>query len=136
MIEGPELRRLCFTDTHGLGFAYFLRNENAALFFHNKKVSWKEHLQWFRGRSRDPQFEFFIIWWHGQRVGTIGVEHRKDCEFLQNLCIVGSARGNGLARWAITQLMLPHRFIVAQVKPSNRSVIKMYQELGFWKVLK
>ena len=52
---------------------------------------------------------------------------------MQNLCIVDWARRQGIARWAITQLMLPGRFVVGEIQTSNKHVIKMYQDLGFWK---
>ena len=135
-----RLQRLLSISDPGLHFAYTLRNANAEFFFYGKKVTWVQHTEWFINCSKyHPEFEFFIIWQRKLRdirelrVGTIAVEHRKDCEFLQNLCIVDWARRQGIARWAITQLMRPGRFVVGEIQTSNKHVIKMYQDLGFWK---
>lgn len=129
-----KLRRMRPNSLFDMTFAYDLRVANAKYFFTEEPPLWPDHVSWYAHRCKDPNFDFYLIWTGGVRVGTIAVEHRPECEFLQNLCIKEEFRGYGIARWAITQLMLPGRFIIAQVKPSNKHVIKMYQDLGFWRV--
>jgi len=115
-------------------FALRLRNENADYFFKAAKVDWWGHTKWFKKKAEDQTFEFFIIKQGYVNVGTLAVEHRPTCEFLQNLCIDTSYRGKGIAKQAIKLLMVPRRFIIAQVKSDNKKVIKMYEKLGFWQV--
>lgn len=120
--------------TEDLEFSFVLRNSNREFFFDSKPLTYLQHLAWHKRKLDDPFFGFFIIWKGNHRVGTIALEHRPECTFLQNLCIHKDYRGQGIAKWAIKQLMRKNRFIVAQVKPDNVNVIKMYEELGFWKV--
>ena len=129
-----NLRRVDNKNIYDQSFTFTLRNDNRSSFFYDCEIKWMDHVKWLEQDGTRPDFDFFIIEWYGERAGTIAVEHRKDCEFLQNLCVASWARGHGLARWAIQELMLPNRFIIAQVKPENVSVINMYEELGFWRV--
>jgi ribosomal protein S18 acetylase RimI-like enzyme len=140
MVQAAGLNRFSMRkmnyEHEDIRFAFDLRNANAANFFYSKPLEWLDHVVWcteVRDNERGD-FDFYILEVTGKRAGTIGVEHRQDCEFLQNLCVHEWARGQGLAKWAICQLMKPGRFIIAQVKPSNKHVIKMYEELGFWRV--
>ncbi len=121
-------------NEYDLAFTYDLRIDNREFFFTSKGFSWRDHVAWIHQAHLIPKFDFYLIMSGDKRAGTIAVEHRESCEFLQNLCIATEFRGKGLARWAITQLMKPNRFIIAQVKPENKKVIKMYKELGFWQV--
>ena len=120
-----------FDDTY---FTFDLRNKNKDFFFDTQELHWDCHVEWLRSKASNPAFNFYIILCDNERAGTIAVEHRDSCEFLQNLCVDEKFRGRGLAKFAITALMKPGRFIVAQVKTDNSHVIKMYQSLGFWKV--
>lgn len=129
-----SLRKIDVGNINDTMFAFNLRNANCKAFFNSKQLNWEGHVQWLTKAVANPDFDFYIIEWYEQPAGTLAVEHRKDCEFLQNLCVSDWARGHGLARWAIQELMLPNHFIIAQVKPENVSVINMYEELGFWRV--
>ena len=128
-----RLRKIDVGNINDTMFAFRLRNVNSKAFFNSKQLNWEDHIRWLTKATARPDFDFYIIEWYEQPAGTLAVEHRKDCEFLQNLCVSEWARGHGLARWAITELMKPNRFIIAQVKPENKSVIRMYEELGFWR---
>lgn len=129
-----KLKKIDITNYKEMEFALKLRNDNADYFFRSAKVDWWDHVKWFRSNASNTAFEFFIIMCNNKRAGTLAVEHRASCEFLQNLCVHKDFRGRGLAKKAITKLMKPNRFIVAQVKSDNRKVIKMYDDLGFWQV--
>lgn len=131
MAQTPSLRRINMYGTDDIAFATALRNQNRAAFFDDRTISFTESYNWHQSQA---DRDFYIIWLGNRRAGTIAVQHREDCEFLQNLCVDEWARGRGIARWAICQLMKPGRFIIAQVKPDNKHVIKMYEELGFWRV--
>lgn len=134
MAQTPDLRlkRLNPDDNYDIRFATALRNQNRHAFFDDRQVGLADSRDWFY-RHRWER-DFYIIWVDQSRAGTIAVQHLKECEFLQNLCVHPNFRGCGLARWAIIQLMKPNRFIIAQVKPDNKHVIRMYEELGFWRV--
>ena len=131
MAQTPSLKKLNRHSYEQIAFVTWLRNENRLAFFDEKYVFIEDSLRWHQTQT---DRDFYIIWYGKQMAGTLAVQHLKDCEFLQNLCINETFRGKGLAKWAVTKLMKPGRFIIAQVKPSNKHVIKMYEELGFWRV--
>jgi ribosomal protein S18 acetylase RimI-like enzyme len=134
MSQTTKLKLINIYDHSDLAFTCNLRNDNREFFFNPDHIDWFSHCQWLSDKNRQKDFEFFIIWVGRKRAGTIAVEHRDSCNFLQNLCISSEYRGRGLAKWAIQQLMKKGKFTVAQVKPDNKKVIKMYTELGFWRV--
>lgn len=136
-----QTTRLRFMQTEAdLRFAWRLRNANREFFFNSELISWEQHTLWWLSQLKRLDFQFYIIWRNGHRAGTIAHEEKWMREagywlvFLQNLCIAEKYRGHGLAKWAIKELMRRNRFIIAQVKPDNKHVIRMYEELGFWRV--
>lgn len=126
-----KLRKLNRRSYEQIAYVTWLRNMNRQFFFDQRFLPIEDSLRWHQTQT---DRDFYIIWYGKSIAGTIAVQHLEDCEFLQNLCINEAFRGKGLARWAVTQLMKPGRFIIAQVKPENEKVIKMYEELGFWRV--
>lgn len=129
-----KLKKLKFTDTDGIDYIWKLRNAHTQFFFYNKPINWTHHYSWAAHRLNDPAFDFYLIMLGRKRIGTIAVEHRPDCEFLQNLIVEEQYRGRGIAKWAIRQLMKPNRFIVGQAWPTNKAMLKAYEQLGFWRV--
>lgn len=118
-----------------LEFTFRLRNENAQFYFDSNELDWDKHVTWMLEKYADIDYYFYLIRKGNNMVGTIAFRYEGEhCRFLQNLCVDKPYRGQGIAKKVIKMLMKPKMFIMAQVKPDNKKVIRMYQELGFWKV--
>ena len=131
--------RLLDVDWHvmdDIQFLVDLRNQHREFFFDSNPVTFEQTLRWVRQFS--PVRRLFILWFNGQRVGTIGYRQLDVGEYrlrwLENLAILPEFQGLGLAKWMLEQMQEPGMFVLAQVFSSNRKVLRLYKEMGFMRV--
>lgn len=97
-----------------------------------KKILWDEHIEWFNKRLTDKKSKFFIIeTLSGDFLGQVRFE-QKD-ELIASISIIPNYQNKGLGFKILKKCTEASNFdhIIAYIKNSNISSLKIFQKVGY-----
>ena len=110
--------------------------------FNSEPISWKTHVEWFKGKIRDPKCFIFIAFQQDTHIpiGQIRFElidhENADISIVVAPNMRSYGYGSQLILKGVSQLFLstPIHVVHAYIRPENSSSLKVFAKVGFSQV--